>query len=70
MWAIVPIAFLMCLGVCIYLVFNGLDLSIDMGKRRHKRREVRWVPVNKDDPAKDIAGLGPGGGRGGVAAKV
>jgi hypothetical protein len=69
-WGTVPIVCLLCIGGCIYLVFNGLDLSIDMGKRRHKRREVRWVPVNKDDPAKDIAGLSGGGGGGGVAAKV
>ena len=26
----------MVCGVCIYVLFNGLDLSIDLGKRRHR----------------------------------
>ena len=26
----------MVCGVCVYVLFNGLDLSIDLGKRRHR----------------------------------
>eukprot|EP00277_Geminigera_cryophila_P040570 CAMPEP_0173094458 /NCGR_PEP_ID=MMETSP1102-20130122/30982_1 /TAXON_ID=49646 /ORGANISM="Geminigera sp., Strain Caron Lab Isolate" /LENGTH=131 /DNA_ID=CAMNT_0013983437 /DNA_START=18 /DNA_END=413 /DNA_ORIENTATION=- len=69
-WALGPLAGLGLIGGCIYAFFNGLELSIDLGKRRHRRREVRWVPLDKTD-AHDIDGLkaGRGGEAGGKPHK-
>ena len=73
-WAFCPLVGLLLVGVCIWAAFNGLDLAIDLGKRRHRRRQVRWVPVDTDPEHLDVDGLpqASGGvvdGKGGAMAK-
>jgi hypothetical protein len=57
MWAILPLVGMMLMCLCTWALFNTLDFTIDLGKRRHKKREVRWVPVKQEDASHDIAAL-------------
>ena len=57
MWAILPLVGLMLMCLCTWALFNTLDFTIDLGKRRHQRREVRWVAVKQEDASHDIAAL-------------
>jgi len=56
-WAVGPAAIACCFIGCTKVFFDGLELGVDLGKRRHRRREVRWVPVDKDPQHLDTHGL-------------